>query len=288
MLLIGLAASGPGHPAARQLTELGALPGTTSMPPPWDLAEPSVVVLTGTGPPGGTGLPGMHLVLAADDTPAADVVLDGSPGQIDELWAGRLVPFEANLRAGRRAARSKEPRLAAPDPSWPGQARRLIERFRSSAGRQLIRVDHIGSTSVPGLPAKQLIDIQVVVASLDAARQAAEAARRAGFVHVPGQWSGTDRHGTEHPEEVVVDADPGRPVNINIRPAGAPIWRETLLFRDWLRAHDAERDAYAALKADLAGRPGQHVDDYNVAKRPWISAALDRAGDWAAATGWSP
>jgi dephospho-CoA kinase len=288
MLLVGLPGCGPAHPAARRLTELGALPGTMSMPPPWDLADPSVVVLTGTGPPGGTGLPGLHLVIGTGAGPDTDVVLDGPPGQIDELWAGRLVPFEANLRAGRRAPRRDHPRLLVPDPGWPDQAGRLIGRFRSSVGHQVIRVDHIGSTSVPGLPAKELIDIQVVVGGLGTARQVAGAARRAGFVHVPGQWFGTDRHGSDHPEEVVVDADPGRPVNINIRPAGAPIWRESLLFRDWLRRHEAERDAYAAMKQELAGRPGMHVDDYSVAKMPWISTALTRAGDWAAATGWSP
>jgi dephospho-CoA kinase len=152
----------------------------------------------------------------------------------------------------------------------------------------MIRVDHIGSTSVSGLAAKQLIDIQVVVASLPVAAQVADAARRAGFVHVPGQWTGTDRYGTEHPEEVVVDADPGRPVNINIRPVGEPIWRETLLFRDWLRAHDEERDGYAAMKGELASRAGRDVNEYSIDKMPWISAALGRAEHWAAATGWSP
>jgi dephospho-CoA kinase len=283
MLLVGLPGCGPAHPAARRLTELGALPGTISMPPPWDLADPSVVVLTGTGSAGGTGLPGLHLVLGTGAGPDADVVLDGAPGQLGELWAGRLVPFEANLRAGRTAPRHDHPRLVAAEPSWPDQARRLIGRLRSSAGRQIVRVDHVGSTSVPGLPGNQLIDIQVVVASLDTAKQVAGAARRAGFVPVQEPCSGTG-----HPEEVVVNADPGRPVSISIRPAGAPVWRETLLFRDWLRRHDAERDAYAAMKQDLAGRPGMHAGGYGAATMPWISAALARAGDWAAATGWSP
>jgi dephospho-CoA kinase len=82
----------------------------------------------------------------------------------------------------------------------------------------------------------------------------------------------------------VVDADPGRAVNVSIRPVAAPIWRETLLFRDWLRGHDQERDAYAAMKHRLARRPGRDVGDYSQDKMPWISAALSRAER----TTWSP
>jgi dephospho-CoA kinase len=296
MLYVGLAGYGPRHPVGRRLTELGAVPGQLSAPPAWEVADPSIFIFSDSAlldDAGASFWPGLHLVIATSTIPAADVILDGAPKQIDELWPDRLVPFEANLRTGRRAPRQQHAVLADPDPTWPAQAGRLIKRLRfgvgqTAADRQIIRVDHIGSTSVPGLPAKQLIDIQVVVADLAAARQVAVAARRAGFVHVPGQWFGTDRHGTEHAEEVIVNADPGRPVNINIRPAGAPIWRETLLLRDWLRLHNAERDAYAATKHTLSQQPGQHVDDYSVHKMPWISAALGRAEDWAASTGWSP
>jgi dephospho-CoA kinase len=288
MLFVGLAGHGSEHPIASRLTWLGAVPGRIETPPSWDVAEPCVFILTGTDWPGGKCWPGLHIVVATAAMPAADAIVDETAGQIDQLWADRLVPFEANLRASRRAPRRQEALLVDPDRTWPVQARRLIERLRFTAGGRIIRVDHIGSTSVPGLPAKQLIDIQVVVADLPTAARVVEAARRAGFVHVPGQWFGTDRHGVDHPEEVVVDADPGRPVNINIRPAGAPIWRETLLFRDWLRSHDEERDAYAAMKRELAQRPDHGVDDYSRDKMPWISAALARAEDWAAAAGWSP
>jgi dephospho-CoA kinase len=178
--------------------------------------------------------------------------------------------------------------LAHPDPTWPQQAQRLMERLLFSVGGMIIRADHIGSTSVPGLPAKQLIDVQVLVQALALARPVADAVRRSGFVRVPGNWFGTDQRGAGHPEEVVVDADPGRPVNINIRPVTAPIWRETLLFRDWLRTHQGERDAYTELKAGLAERPGSNVDDYSTGKMPWISSALSRAGQWAARSNWSP
>jgi dephospho-CoA kinase len=287
MLFAGLAGFGPGHPVVARLAQLGAIAGRVDTPPSWDVARPSIFLFSDQGQLGRTCWPGLHFVIAANATADADAVADESDaGWIDTLWAGRLVPFEASLRTGRRAPRRQHAVLTEPDPTWPGQARRLIERLRFSVGGQVIRVDHIGSTSVPGLAAKQLVDIQVVVADVAAAAQVAKAARRSGFVHVPEQCFGTDRYGTGHPEEVVVDTDPGRPVNINIRPVGAPVWRETLLFRDWLRAHDGERDAYAAMKRDLARRPGWDVNDYSEAKMPWISAALDRAEDWAAATNW--
>jgi GrpB-like predicted nucleotidyltransferase (UPF0157 family) len=151
----------------------------------------------------------------------------------------------------------------------------------------VLRIDHIGSTSVPGLPAKDLVDIQVTVADLPAARAGALAAFEAGFVHVDGDWSGEDRFGVVHPEAVAVDADPGRPVNINFRPVTAPVWREALLFRDWLRSHHDERDTYAAMKRTLA-ISDTHVDRYSDDKMPWIRRALARAEAWAAHVGWSP
>jgi dephospho-CoA kinase len=225
---------------------------------------------------------------------AADALLmnDGSLADlhaaVDALWRDRLVPFEANLRAGRRAPRRRGAYLADPDPTWPAQAGRLIARLAAAAGDRLIRVDHVGSTAVPGLPAKDLIDIQAVVADLDAAAAVADAAPAAGFVRAPGRWYGTDRRGREHEEVVIVDADPGRPVNVNLRPADGPVWREALLLRDWLRADLAARAEYAAVKRELAGRPGSDVDAYGRDKLPWIAAALDRADAWAATTRWSP
>lgn len=243
--------------------------------------------------------PGLNLVVGvvgrsgpSAQGPDVDVWLDGttSPARrvqaVETLWTDRLLPFEANLRLGRRARRRMRAVIVDPDPTWPDQAARLIGRLDHAIGRSAIRIDHIGSTSVPGLPAKDLVDIQVTVADLSTARDAAERARTAGFVLVAGEWSGPDRHGCEHPEHVVVDADPGRPVNVNIRSASTPVWRETLLFRDWLRAHPDERDAYTAMKRALADGPENHVDDYGRAKRPSISAALDRAEGWAARSRW--
>ena len=109
----------------------------------------------------------------------ADVWLDNS-GSADELvdqardlWHQRIVPFEHNLDAGE-PARSR-PVLVPHDPSWPDQARRIAARLNTACGHRAVRIDHIGSTAVPGLDAKDVIDMQVTVASFDVADELAEA-----------------------------------------------------------------------------------------------------------------
>ncbi|MHB8246968.1 MAG: GrpB family protein [Acidimicrobiales bacterium] len=266
------------------LVRLGASPVEPGMETIWDAAQPVIELYDCDAVDDlRRPMPCLHLIVGAGEPNAqrAEADLWSWETDIERLWRQRLVPFEASLRAAQRAPRRQEAVLAGPDPTWPDHARRLMERLSSAVGDSVIRIDHIGSTSVPGLPAKELIDIQVVVDDLAHARQVAGAARRAGFVHATGPWFGTDGHGTRHPAEVVVDADPGRPVNVNIRPVSASVWRETLLFRDWLRAHDAERDAYAAIKRELAARRDSTVDDYGEDKMPWIRSALERAKRWA-------
>jgi len=175
----------------------------------------------------------------------------------------------------------------APRSTWSTHARLLIARLERILGNAALRIDHIGSTSVAGLPAKDLIDIQVVVPDLDVADAVAAHARNAGFVRVPGRWSGPDRAGMQFEEIVLVDADPGRPVNINLRPVGDPVWRETLLFRDWLIADAVNRDRYLAFKQHLV-ETTRDVDEYSSGKLSWIRDALDAASDWAAAVRWQP
>ncbi len=96
-------------------------------------------------------------------TDTADVWLDAMGPKcqviegVDALLAERLKPFEANLRTGRRAPRRQQAVLVDPDPTWPGQAARLIRRLRDAVGWFPVSIDHIGSTSVPGLAAKELL-----------------------------------------------------------------------------------------------------------------------------------
>lgn len=217
---------------------------------------------------------------------AADVVLDnngdrsGLAAAVDALWDGRLVPFEANVRAGAVAPRPARATLVPYDPAWPVKAERLIARIRHRVGDR--RVDHIGSTAVPGLPAKDVVDLQLAVPSLDEADALAGALAAAGFPRFPGAW--TDGMGLGE-KRLHGNADPGRPVHLHVRVGGSPSWRWALLFRDLLRDDPALRASYLALKESLAGRPR---DEYAEAKEPWFAATQARMEEWAAATGWSP
>lgn len=228
--------------------------------PEWEPYTAMVAVVVGADPAD------VHLAVG----------LDTEAGDLETLWSERIRPFEANLRDQRRAPRLQQPVLAPSNSSWSKQATRLIVRLEKALGSSVRRIDHIGSTAVPGLPAKDLIDIQVLVDDLPVAFEVAEMARRAGFVHVGGEWYGEDSNGKKYREEVAVNADPGRPVNVNIRPLSDPVWKEALLFRDLLRADSDERDRYAEMKRSLEVQ-GISVDRYGELKMPHIREALKRA-----------
>lgn len=222
---------------------------------------------------------------------AADVWLDnsGAPADtaraVDRLWHERLVPFEQNLRLRRPAARAPQPVLAAADDTWPAQAGLLCARVAAIAGQRAQRVDHIGSTAVAGLDAKDVLDLQVVVDDLAVAGELADDLIQAGLVRREGRWWDDAADGSHVDKALACNADPARPVNCHIRPAASPAWRESLLLRDWLRAHPEGVREYAAVKHELAERRWDSIDAYAEAKTPFIRSTLDRARRWAAETG---
>ncbi|HEU4543083.1 MAG TPA: dephospho-CoA kinase [Jiangellaceae bacterium] len=225
---------------------------------------------------------------------AADVWLDNSGSRdeiraaVDTIWTERLVPFEANLRAGREAERSQNAVLTDPDPTWPAQAARLAERIRHCVRERGLRVDHIGSTSVPGLAAKDVVDLQVVCVDLPTARDVAGSLGDAGLVRMPGRWWDVGRDGLEYDKGMACNADPGRAANVHVRPLGSPTWRDALLLRDWLRATPSGAREYEALKRELAAQSHETIDEYAERKSPWVTDTLARADEWAAQTRWSP
>ncbi|KRE52815.1 dephospho-CoA kinase [Phycicoccus sp. Soil748] len=226
---------------------------------------------------------------------AADVWLDNDDTReallacVDGLWAERLVPFEANVRHRRRAHRPARVVLVDPDPTWPDQATRLLARLRHVLGDVLVTADHVGSTAVPGLAAKDIIDLQVGVRSLsDVDAPAVVAALDdAGFPRPVPTAEDNAKDGTPWPKRFLASADPGRPAHIHVRVIDSPGWRWALQFRDWLRADDLAREEYAAQKHRLAGSSSS-VEEYADAKEPWFDAAHERARAWALDSGWEP
>src|SRR5699024_1471112 len=110
----------------------------------------------------------------------------------------RLVPFERNLHSGTPARRPERLTVVDPDPHWPAQAERLLARLRKALGDAALRADHIGSTSVPGLPAKDVIDLQVVVDDLAVLDDAGvrSALEQVGFLVPDRLW-----HDHAHPDD---------------------------------------------------------------------------------------
>ncbi|RKN50697.1 dephospho-CoA kinase [Micromonospora endolithica] len=239
-----------------------------------------------------------RIAAQADDArrrAAADVVLtnDGSLADlhaaVDALWDSRLRPYEANVRQ-RRAARPERLALVEADPTWPQQYARLAARIRHALAPADPRIDHIGSTAVPGLAAKDVIDIQLTVPRLaDADGPLAQRLADAGFPRLPGDWWDAPRPPSSGrwPKRLHGSADPARPVNLHVREADSPGWRYALLMRDHLRADPDQRSAYLMLKRELVASVPDGAA-YATAKDPWFDEEQLRAEEWAAQTGWRP
>ena len=219
----------------------------------------------------------------------ADVWLDnsGTAGALVEqaraLWHERILPFAHNLQIRQPARRDS---VVVPyDPTWPDQARRIIARLNTACGHRAVRIDHIGSTAVPGMDAKDVIDVQVTVESLDVADDLAEALLTAGYPAVPGITADTphDDNPAMWQKRFHASADPGRPTNVHIRVDGRSNQRFALMFVDWLRAAPGVQADYVAVKRAALTTP-----DYAVAKEPWFLDAYQRAREWADTTGWRP
>ena len=167
------------------------------------------------------------------------------------------------------------------DEEWPSLFRDVGSQLRHELRDVALRIDHVGSTSVPGLDSKPIIDIQVSVASflpLDAFRLPLE---RAGFVHRPGAEL-TKRYFRERSGD--------RRTHIHVRRAGSFNEQFALLFRDFLRSHPGSAAAYATLKYDLAAEfsaPEQR-HEYVMAKVPFVWETMRAADEWAGEVGWEP
>lgn len=160
--------------------------------------------------------------------------------------------------------------LVPPDPEWPRQYAAVARRIHDALSRlgADVVVDHVGSTPVPGLSAKPILDVLLVLADPSDEAAYVPPLEAAGFVlHLrEPEWF-------EH--RLLRDVEPA--VNLHVLPAGCDEARRMLLFRDHLRADTADRDLYETTKRHLAAQRWRHVQNYADAKSEVVSEILGRA-----------
>jgi GrpB-like predicted nucleotidyltransferase (UPF0157 family) len=173
---------------------------------------------------------------------------------------------------------------------WTNEFREIASALRLGLGKLALRIDHIGSTSVPGLAAKDVIDIQITVTSFN--QELLSAMLALGYSQPEGIWR--DHCPAHAPESEAewqkwfFNPPPNqRHTNTHVRLHGRANQRFALLFRDYLRSHPAMAEAYAELKRRLA----RHLADqrmYPEVKDPAVDLIYLAAEEWATCTHWQP
>jgi len=173
--------------------------------------------------------------------------------------------------------------------SWPNEFKTLAAELRHALGDLALRIDHIGSTSIPGLAAKDRIDVQVTVTSLEPVVE--HALNQIGYTrleytrdHAP---PGSEASPGDWVKWFFKPSEGQRPMNLHVRVDGRANQRYALLFRDYLRSHPATVQAYAELKRRLAQNLAD-PDMYPEVKDPAVDLIYLAAEDWASATNWQP
>ena len=159
-------------------------------------------------------------------------------------------------------------RLAEADPHWSEWYAREEQRIRAALGPRAVQVEHVGSTSVPGLAAKPVIDIVLVVPDSAAEPSYIPDLEAAGYVLY-------HRHPDWYEHRFLVDHDPT--VQIHVFSVGSPEVERMVLFRDRLRARPEELELYERTKRELAARRWDYVQDYADAKSAVVEGIIARA-----------
>lgn len=163
--------------------------------------------------------------------------------------------------------------IVEPDPAWPAAFEAVASKIREALGEHALAVEHVGSTSVPGLPAKPVIDIDLIVADPTDEASYAPALQAAGFLFLF-----RERRWYEH-RFFSLDA----PVtNLHVWGPAASEPARHLMFREWLREHADDCESYANVKreaAEASERGGESVNQYNARKEGYIRQLLSRIFD---------
>lgn len=184
--------------------------------------------------------------------------------EIRDYTIGELKPLTAPIR------------VVDSDPAWPAAFEREASRIREALGERVRLLEHAGSTSVPDLPTKPIIDIVLAVPDSSDEASYVPPMEAAGYV-----LRVREPHWFEHRLFKGPDMD----VNLHVFTAGCTEIDRMLLFRDWLRAHPEDRERYATEKRELAKRAWKYVQNYADAKTDVVNAILERARAAQAANG---
>jgi GrpB-like predicted nucleotidyltransferase (UPF0157 family) len=176
--------------------------------------------------------------------------------QLQRTVVGELKPHDAPIT------------LVEYDPAWPKNFSREAKRIKAALGERAIMVEHVGSTSVPGLVAKPIVDILLAVANSADEPSYVPALEAAGYVL-------RIREPDWHQHRLFKGPDTN--INLHVFTQGSEEILRTLTLRDWLRTNEADRELYARSKKALASKNWKYVQNYADAKSEVIEEILERA-----------
>jgi GrpB-like predicted nucleotidyltransferase (UPF0157 family) len=176
--------------------------------------------------------------------------------QIDQAWGGGAPELNATIT------------LVSYDQDWPALFVREAGRIRRLLGDRVLLLEHVGSTSVPGLAAKPVVDILLVLADPAAEPSWLPPLEDAGYRLVIREPAWYQHRALKGPDTNI---------NLHVHPPDSPEIRRHLLFRDWLRTHDDDRDLYERTKRELASRTWKYMQNYADAKTEVIESILAKA-----------
>ncbi len=166
------------------------------------------------------------------------------------------------------------------DPHWPALFTQVAGPLRAALGPTALRIDHIGSTSVPGLDAKPVIDVQVSVAVLEPMDSYRGPLEQRGY--------GWHAENDDLTRPFFREPAGQRRMHLHVTRGGSLGEQLALVFRDYLRAHAVAAQRYAGLKYQLADQYANDRRAYTKAKAPLIWELLREASEWSQRAGWSP
>lgn len=181
-------------------------------------------------------------------------------------------------------------RIVDHNPAWEAEFEEIASELRVTTGNRAERIDHIGSTAVPNLAAKDVIDIQISVSDL-AKSEVVELLKAIGYVNVEGAADnlvGFPSASEELAKRFMLQPEGQRRTHVHIREVGRLSQRYPLLFRDYLRSNSVVRDAYQMIKSELAQRFIDDSESYYAIKDPYMDTVYEAAKSWAEHTNWQP